>query len=114
MVIIIAHDEIRKLTPPDGEPYDYAALKLHKRAADMLEEWADIIAYADIKTGIRKDDLGFKKTRARAINLAYVTGNRFGMPDEVALDWDALAAHLPGAAGVTEEEEQSPEPASAG
>ena len=105
-VIIIAHDEIRQMTPPDGEPYDYAALKLHKRAAAMVEEWADVIGYADLKTGIRKDDLGFNKKHARAISLgtrvlhlgknpAFVTGNRFSMPDEIELDWSAFAEHLP-------------------
>lgn len=105
-VVIIAHDEIRQMTPPDGEPYDYAGLKLHKRAAAMLEEWADVIGYADLKTGIRKDDLGFNKKHARAIsfgervlhigkNPAFVTGNRFAMPDEVPLDWSAFAEHLP-------------------
>jgi hypothetical protein len=55
-VIIIAHDEIRRMDPPDGEPFDYAALK-----------------------------------------PAYVSGNRFGMPNEVSLDWPELAQHLPGA-----------------
>lgn len=108
-VIIIAHDEVRRMTPPDGEPYDYAALKLHKRAAAMVEEWADIIGYADIRTAVRKDDLGFNKKHTRAVaigdqrtlhlgkNPAYVTGNRFGMPNEVPLSWDAFAEHLPGA-----------------
>lgn len=123
-VVIIAHDEIRRMTPPDGEPYDYAALKLHKRAADMIEEWADIIGYASPRTAIRKDDLGFKKTRARAIalgdqrtlylgqNPAYVSGNRFAMPSEVELDWDVFASHLPGAAPI-EETEEAPEPEAA-
>lgn len=109
-VVIIAHDEIRRMTPPDGEPYDYAALKLHKRAADMVEEWADVIGYAAPRTAIRKDDLGFNKKHARAVSLgdqrtlylgqnpAYVSGNRFGMPNEISLDWDSFAAELPGAA----------------
>lgn len=108
-VVIIAHDEIRRMTPPDGEPYDYAALKLHKRAAAMVEEWADIIGYAAPRMALRKDDLGFKKTHTRAVamgdqrtlylgqNPAYVSGNRYGMPSQIPLDWAAFAAHLPGA-----------------
>ena len=114
-VVIIAHDEIRRMTPPDGEPYDYAALKLHKRAAAMVEEWADIIGYASQKQAIRKDDLGFNKKHSRAVALgdkrvlhlgkapSYVTGNRFGMPSEVELSWDAFAQHLPGAAAPSTE-----------
>jgi len=107
-ILIIAHDEIRRMAPPDGEPYDYAGLKLHKRAAALVEEWADVIGYADQKTATRRDDLGYGKERARSIaigdqrtlhlgkNPAYVTGNRFAMPSEVPLDWPAFAAHLPG------------------
>lgn len=113
-VVIIAHDETRRMTPPDGEPYDYAALKLHKRAADMVEEWADIIGYAAPRLAIRKDDLGFNKKHARAVSLndqrtlylgqnpAYVSGNRFGMASEIPLDWDAFAAELPGGAPAAE------------
>jgi hypothetical protein len=36
-VVLIAHDEIRKFEPVDSEAYDYAALKLHKRAAAVVE-----------------------------------------------------------------------------
>lgn len=114
-VVIIAHDEIRRMTPPDGEPYDYAALKLHKRAAAIVEEWADVIGYAAPRMAIRKDDLGFNKKHARAVaapgdqrtlylgqNPAYVSGNRYGMPNEIPLDWSAFAAALPGAAETPE------------
>jgi hypothetical protein len=104
-VICIAHDEVRKLQPPDGEPYDYSALKLHKKAAALVEEWADIIGHASLKTSVRKDDLGFKKTHSRAISLdkrvlhvgqnpAYVSGNRFGLPNELPLEWAALQEAL--------------------
>jgi hypothetical protein len=114
-VIVIAHAEIRRMTPPDAEPYDFAALKLHKRAAAVVEEWADIIGYASPQIAIRKDDLGFKKSRTRALalgvvhtlhvgqNPAYVSGNRYSMPSEMPLLWDEFAKHLPGAE-VTEPE----------
>lgn len=97
-VIIIAHDEIRKMQPPDGEPYDYAALKLHRRAGALVEEWADVIGYATLKQTIRKDDMGFQKTHNRAVSLdrrvlhvgqnpAYVSGNRYGLKSEIPLSW---------------------------
>lgn len=97
-VVIIAHDEIRKMQPPDGEPYDYAALKLHRRAGDLVEEWADVIGYATLKQTIRKDDMGFQKTHNRAVSLdkrvlhvgqnpAYISGNRYGLKSEIPLSW---------------------------
>lgn len=104
-VIVIAHDEVRKMQPPDGEPYDYAALKLHKRAAALVEEWADVIGYATLKQAVRKDDLGFQKTHNRAVSLekrilhvgqnpAYVSGNRYGLKSEIPLSWDEFQTAL--------------------
>jgi hypothetical protein len=105
-VVLIAHDEIRKFEPVDSEAYDYAALKLHKRAAAVVEEWADVIGYARIKTMIRTQDKGFGQTHARAIapgdvrelfvgqNPAYVSGNRYGLPDTLPLEWPAFVAAL--------------------
>lgn len=108
-ILLIAHDIIAKMQPPDGEPYNYAELKLHNRAAALVKEWADCVAYATEKTHMKKDDLGFNKKHVRAIgsnnrilfvgkNPAYVSGNRYGMQDEVPLNWqafcDALGATL--------------------
>lgn len=105
-VVLIAHDEIRKFEPVDSEAYDYAALKLHKRAAAVVEEWADVIGYARIKTMIRTQDKGFGQTHARAIapgdvrelfvgqNPAYVSGNRYGLPDTLPLEWPTFVAAL--------------------
>lgn len=103
-VILIAHAEKRMATPPDGEPFEYAALKLHKRAAAIVEEWADVIGYATDKRIVKTTDAGFNKT-TRAItkgdrvlvvgrNPAYVTGNRYGLPDELPLNFGAFADAL--------------------
>jgi hypothetical protein len=98
--IIICHEEVRKVTPPDGESYDEVTLKLHKRASALLEEWADVIGYAREKRAVTQEDLGFKKTAKRAVtigrelvcgkNAAYVSGNRYGI-GSTALSWDAFA-----------------------
>lgn len=104
-ILLIAHDFVTKMQPPDGEPYNYAELKLHNRAAALVKEWSDCIAYATEKTVTRKDDLGFNKKHVRAVgsnhrvlivgkNPAYVTGNRYGMKDEVPLDWEAFVAAM--------------------
>lgn len=104
-IVLIAHDINSKMTPPDGEPYNYAELKLHTRAAALVKEWADCIAYATEKTYMKKDDLGFNKKHVRAVgsnqrvlvvgkNPAYVTGNRYGMQDEISLDWDSFVTAM--------------------
>lgn len=102
-VVLIAHDESRRMDPPDGEPYNYAALKLHKHAAAVVQEWSDCIGYATEKIYTRKEEIGFNKKHVRAIgsqsrvlvvgkNPAYVTGNRYGLPDEVPFDWNSFVA----------------------
>ena len=105
-VVLIGHDEIRRMEPVDSEAYDYAALKLHRRAAAKVEEWADIIGYARVKTLIRSEEAGFGRKHKRAIapkderelyvgqHPAYVSGNRYGMSDTVALDWAEFSADL--------------------
>jgi hypothetical protein len=105
-VVLIAHDEIRKFEPVDSEPYDYAALKLHKKAAGLIEEWADVIGYAKLRTLIRTEDKAFGAKHSRAValgdvrelhvgqNPAYVSGNRYGLPDVLPLEWSALSDAL--------------------
>jgi len=104
-VIIICHDEVRRVEPPDGDVYDCAGLKLHKRASALVAEWADVIGYARIKHAIKVEDLEFKKKHKRAVgmgarlltvgqNPAYLSGNRYGLPDDLDLSWDAFEAAL--------------------
>jgi hypothetical protein len=106
--IVICHEEVRKVLPPDGESYDEAALKLNKRASALLEEWADVIGYAREKRALVKEDQGFGKSRATAKSLgrelccgkspAYVSGNRYGI-GTVPLTWEAFSAALSAAQG---------------
>jgi hypothetical protein len=111
-VVLIAHDIVAKMQPPDGEPYTYAELKLHQRASALVKEWADCIGYVTEKTFLKKDDLGFNKKHVRAIgskervlivgkNPAYVSGNRYGMADEVPLEWNAFVTAMTAAVTAT-------------
>lgn len=101
MVILIAHSEKRTATPTDGDPYDFSDLKLPKKASALVQEWADIICYATDKKVVKSIGEGFSKS-SRAIlkgdrvlicgrNPAYVTGNRYGLPDELPLNFSAFA-----------------------
>ena len=107
-VILICHDEIKRFEPPDGDAFDVARLKLNAKAAAVVTEWADCIGYARAKRVAKTEaGKGFDKdkVRTRAIgtgqrvltlgqNPAYCTGNRYGLPDEVALNWAAFQAAL--------------------
>lgn len=100
-VILIAHTEINKVDPPDGEAYDRYEIKLHKRALAHVIEQADIIGFAHEPIYVCKEDEKDKsgKAKAKGGRLLRLTPApaisakvRFpGLPDTVSLDWAALA-----------------------
>ncbi len=104
-VILIAHSEIKHFEAPDSDAYDRYQIKLQRGAAALIQEWGDIIGFAQIETAIKKEQAGFSGTRARGVATgrrvlhvagkpAYVAKNRYGMPDTIPLDWAALVAAM--------------------
>jgi hypothetical protein len=110
-VIYLAHEEIRTFADPERDSYDRYRLRLHKRAADMVVENADVVGFMNYVTMIRKEKGGFNKATAKAegsgqrtLHLgerpAFTAKNRFDMPDTVLINpgagYAALAPFLPG------------------
>jgi hypothetical protein len=110
MPILIAHTDIVRYDSPEVEPFDRFQIKLHKRAFQLLYERADIIGFANWRTLITKDDVGFNKKQARGIGTgerllhlvekpAYIAKNRYGLPETIPLSWqsfsEALSAAFP-------------------
>lgn len=98
-VICIAHEQLTKVKDPSqANDYDAYSLKLNKRATALVNEWADVIAFAQHEIYTRQVDPANKlnkdvkatTTGARKLHLnphpAYIAGNRYGMPD-CALNW---------------------------
>ena len=103
-VVLICHVKQQRIEDPTTEGYDAWVLKLHARASAIVEEWADIVAFAAHKVAIDKVDAGIKgketkakRTGLRVLHLeahpAYPSGNRFGLKD-VPLSYDAFAERL--------------------
>jgi hypothetical protein len=110
MPILIAHADIVRYDSPEVEPFDRYQIKLHKRAFQLLYERCDIIGFANWRTLITKDDVGFNKKQARGIGTgerllhlvekpAYIAKNRYGLPETIPLSWqsfsEALSAAFP-------------------
>lgn len=102
-VICLAHHAIKRFDAPDIEPYDRYQIKLHERASALVQEWADVIGFANYEVFTAKSDVGFNKDVTRGVTtgrrLLYLTerpafqaGNRYGMPDSVELSWQAFLA----------------------
>ncbi len=103
-VILIAHDKIKRFESPLHDWYDQYVLQLHDRAAALVQEWADVIGWANYKVTTIESDAGYgnKETKARTTGQrilhvephpAHMGGNRFGLKN-MQLDWTAFAAAL--------------------
>ncbi len=105
-VIMTAHSEVKRVEDPMFASYDTHDLKLHKRAAALAEEFADVILYAAVQTNMVTEDAGFNKTRTRAVTTgtrvihtvgqpAFLAKNRFNLPPVLPLTWADFAKHMP-------------------
>lgn len=103
-IILIAHDKIKRIEDPLTEGYDSHVLKLHDRAAALVQEWADVIGYAGYRVFTTKTDAGFgqKETKAtttgeRILHVeahpAHCGGNRFGLQN-MTLNWNEFQSAL--------------------
>jgi len=103
-VILIAHDKIKRFESPLHDGYDQYVLKLHDRAAALVQEWADVIGWANYRVVTTQTDAGYgnKETKARTTgdrilhvepHPAHMGGNRFGLKN-MPLSWEAFAAAL--------------------
>ena len=79
-VIIIGHCEIKRFDSPEVEPYDRYQPKLQSRASALVQEWADAVLFANYRTMVKKDDVGFNKQVTRGIT----TGERLLYTQETA------------------------------
>lgn len=100
-VVLIAHTEIKRFDSPETEPYDRYQPKLQARSSALVREWCDAVFFANYKTIVKKDDVGFNKTVARGISTgermlftserpAYMAKNRYSLPESIPLSWEAF------------------------
>lgn len=100
-IVLIAHAEIRRFDAPDTDPYDRWGIKLHRRAAGLVEEWADIVGFARYEVNTTSKDVGFNKKVTRGIATgsrllsvenrpAFRAKNRYQLPADLPLSWQSV------------------------
>lgn len=105
-VVLIAHAAVVKFEDPRTEPYDRYQPKLPNRCNALLQEWADVLAFAAFKVIIKKSDSGFNNTKTRGVgtgerllhfveNPAFAAKNRFACPDEIEMTIENLSKLIP-------------------
>jgi len=102
-VILTAHAMMRKFEQPDEMgAYDRWELKLQKKTSALVKEWSDLLLFANYKTmSVATDEKG-KKFKAQGGRRVIYTShhpcwdakNRLGLPEELPLDFSALAQYI--------------------
>lgn len=106
-IVMVAHSHVTHIEDPTQPAYDSHGLKMHKKAAAVVEEFADVVGFASLKTLAVTEDAGFnsKRTRAKTTgervlhvspNPAYTAKNRYGLPPTIPLDWATFQQHIGG------------------
>ena len=106
IVIVIAHSKIERFEAPENSAYDRYTPRLHKSATSLLCDWADAVLFATMRFRVSKEQGGgFQGDRAIATAIgteggervlrtvgrpAGIAKNRFGLPSEITLPWQAF------------------------
>ena len=108
IVVLLAHAKIEKFNDPESQGYDRFTLRLHRDADAYVREWADAVLFATRKQRVEKVGTGFnERTIAKPIGAdggerilrtvgspACVAKNRFGLPAELPLSWEAFTQNI--------------------
>ena len=99
-VVFTAHAMMRKFEQPDEMgAYDRWEMKLTKKTAPMLKEWADMVLFCNYKTEVITDQNTKSKKATGGRRVMYATHhpcwdakNRFSLPDQMDMSFDPLEA----------------------
>lgn len=99
-VTLLAHAKISKFEQPDEMgAYDRWELKLSKKSAPLIKEWADLLLFCNYKTTVitvgegmdkKKKAQGGERVMFTSHHSCWDAKNRFGLPDELPLDFDSI------------------------
>jgi len=109
-IVLLAHCKVARFESPETDAYDRYTPKLQDgkniSANKTICEWCDEVLFASYKVHTRTAE---DKTGKRAVGIgagerilrtterpSHIAKNRLGLPDELPLDWEALAVHIYG------------------
>lgn len=108
--VIIGHVKVKRFDDPLGESYDHYQWDINERAALQLYRWSDLILFANTKSIVKSEDVGFNREHKTGIDItggarylytqkrpAHPGGGRgvYGrLPYELPLDYNAYMAAI--------------------
>lgn len=110
-VVVTAHAALRKFEQPDEMgSYDRYELKLEKKTAPLMKEWADMMLFANYETYVvetadhKKKAQGGRRVMYTSHHPCWDAKNRQGLPEKLAFDFAEIAGVVPGAEAGSREE----------
>lgn len=68
--ILIGHVKVKRFNDPLNEVYDHYSFDINDKAVELLTRWADGVLFFSRKVAVVKEDVGFNKKKARAIDTS--------------------------------------------
>jgi len=95
-VVLLAHAVMRKQESPDDPPFDRWELNLSKKLAPEVRAWADLLLFCNFRV-MAIEENGRTKAKGTAKRIMYANHrptfdakNRYGLPDEMPLEYKPL------------------------
>ncbi|MDR3136757.1 MAG: ATP-binding protein [Coriobacteriales bacterium] len=100
-VVVTAHAVLQKIEQPEQSgSYDHWTLKLQRKTAPLLKEWADAILFANYEITVLKED-GKARARGGSKRVMYTSHtatwdakNRHDLPEELPFEYAAIASAI--------------------
>jgi hypothetical protein len=100
-VVLVAHAQMRKFEQPnEAGAYDRWEMKLQKKTAPLVKEWADLILFVNYKIFVVDVDgknkaQGGKRVIYTTHHPCWDAKNRHDLPDEIPMEYSAIAHCIP-------------------
>jgi hypothetical protein len=109
-ILMASHAAIRMVENAAGENYEQWDMSVHKYLAGEIRGWVDAILFAEYRLVVKRKSnfdkgKGLDNAGARVIHTeerpAFRAGNRYSLPFELDLSWDAFYSHARGTGAET-------------
>lgn len=94
-IVAIAHAVPQLFDPPDNDPYMRYGIKLHKRAASLWTEWAEMLLFINYKANVIATQTGKAKAKGTGDRViftqerpAWIAKSRWPLPEQIYIGQD--------------------------
>jgi len=117
-IVLTAHAQMRKFEQPDEMgAYDRWEMKLSKKVAPLVKEWADMLLFANYQTIVVEDSKTKSKKAAGGQRVMYTqhhpcwdAKNRVGLPDKMDFNYELIKKYIETGAEKPKAEKPKAEP----